>query len=204
MFIVLTSIHFNVLSPISDQNFIFSNLYPRSKLQPCSCTFKWCSSLRLTHLFGNSTVKIPSDHGETEIWANLLGISNISPTSRVSIIHFFEVDIMVKSDSNGGSVFDSIDRVNPTKYQQFDTGNSSLTSPPRPAAAKSDTENSFFFNINVLTYRDYILQASTWSINKKSRSLKRKESKASANTSTASSQYFDSPPASETQIMFQQ
>ena len=30
MFIVLTSIHFNVLSPISDQNFIFSNLYPRS------------------------------------------------------------------------------------------------------------------------------------------------------------------------------
>ena len=105
---------------------------------------------------------------------------------------------MVKSDSNGGSIFDRIDRIYPTKYQQFDTGNSSLTSPPRPAAAKSDKENSFLFNINILTYRDYILQASTWSINKKSRSLKRKESKASANISTASSQYFDSPPASET------
>jgi hypothetical protein len=80
------------------------------------------------------------DSWECENWARLLGIAVVLPTSRVSIIHFFEVDIIVKSNTDGDGTFDSIDRLGqgPTKYHVSNTGNNSLISAARPAAAKSD------------------------------------------------------------------
>ena len=165
-------------------------------LAPCSCTYKWCQTLRFSHLFGSSTVKLPTDTRESEIWATLLGINVILPTTRVSIIHFFEVDIIVKSNSNGDAIFGCIDRTAPTKYQLSDTGNSSVTSPARPAAPKSEILNSLFSSTRKLTYADYVRHASSWSKIKKSRSLKRKEKNVNNSISTASSEYFASPPAS--------
>ena len=97
---------------------------------------------------------------------------------RVSVIHFFQIDILVKSDGNGLSNYDSIDRVGPTKYQLSDTGNNSLISPSRPAAPKSEILNSVFYRVDKLMYSDYISIADSWSKYKKSSNLKRKESKA--------------------------
>lgn len=121
---------------------------------------------------------MPIDTEEAQVWAILLGFDKVLPSLRVSIIHFFEVDILVKSDGNGLSIYDGIDRVGPTKYQLSDTGNSSLISPSRPAAPKSDIINSVFYRVDKLKYSDYIIYADSWSKLKKSSNLKRKESKA--------------------------
>ena len=115
------------------------------------------------------------------MWGKLIGQNKILPSSRVSILHFFEVakvDIMVKSDLAGNAIFDAIDRVNPTKYQLADTGNFSLKNPARPAAPKSHIENSVFLGISDLLYGDYLVRAAAWTTVKKSSNLKRKESRA--------------------------
>ena len=135
-------------------------------------------------------VKFPSDLSESTMWGKLIGATNILPSSRVSIIHFFEVDILVKSDADGNSTFDSIDRYGPTKYQLSDTGNFSLTSPSRPAAPKSHIENSIFFGTRLLKYSDFLVHAASWSSVKKSSNLKRKENKA-----MAAMESIASPPA---------
>ena len=121
---------------------------------------------------------MPIDTEEAKVWSILLGFDKILPSLRVSVIHFFEVDIIVKSDGDGLSIYDGIDRVGPTRYQLFDTGNNSLISPSRPAAPKSDILNSVFYRVDKLKYSDYIIYADSWSKLKKSSNLKRKESKA--------------------------
>lgn len=138
---------------------------------------------------------MPSDIGELDSWSKLLRIDVILPTSRVSVIHFFDVDVMVKSNSDGDAVFDNINRTDPTKYQLSETGNNSLLSPARPAAAKSDIEKSIF-STRSMTYADYNLHATGWSNNKKSRSLNRKEKSFSTHIASATSDYFVSPPPS--------
>ena len=131
-------------------------------------------------MFRNSLLKFPVDENESTTWAKLIGLNKILLSSRVSAIHFFEVDIIVKSSSDQPSTFGGIDRIGPTKYQDSDTGNFSLTSPSRPAAPKSNVENSVFYGTTGLTYCDYLLRTEAWSKSKKSSNLKRKESKAAA------------------------
>jgi hypothetical protein len=93
--------------------------------------------LRAKHLYGNSTVQLLSDESVNEVWLIFLGNPTITATSRVSIIHFFQVDFLISSKGSGLCQFDTLDRVNPTNYQSMDTGNSSLISPARPARPKS-------------------------------------------------------------------
>ena len=117
---------------------------------------------------------------ENEVWADLLGVPELRQIDRVSIIHFFQVDIMVKSNTDGQARFDTIDRSEPTKFQLTDTGNFSRISPARPAASKSEIENSVFYGLSTLLYSDYVLHASTWVKQKSSSTLKRKGQKASS------------------------
>jgi hypothetical protein len=91
-------------------------------------------------------VQVPPIGRENEEWADLLGIPECRQIDRVSIIHFFQVDIMFKSNADGQARFDSIDRSGPTKYQLSDTGNFSRKSPARPAASKSEIQNSVFYD----------------------------------------------------------
>ena len=98
-----------------------------------------------------------------EMWASLLGLLAFKESDRVSITHFFEVDILVKSSIDGSAMFDSIDRIRPTKYQLADTGNFSKISPARPAASKADILNSIFVGTSALLYSDYMLSSLSWS-----------------------------------------
>ena len=66
---------------------------------------------------------------ENEVWADLLGVPELRQIDRVSINHFFQVDIMVKSNTDGQARFDTIDRSEPTKFQLTDTGSFSRISP---------------------------------------------------------------------------
>jgi hypothetical protein len=85
------------------------------------------------------------------------------------------VDIGVKSNSDGMAIFDSVDRIGPTKCEEFGTGNFSLTNPARPAAPKCAIENSMFTSSRGLTYSDYSISAESRSKTKKSSNVKRKE-----------------------------
>ena len=146
-------------------NFIY--LSYSGKLRPCCCSHKWCTSMRSRYFFGNTLLQFPTDPYESSIWGILLGQEKILPSSRVSIVHFFEVDILVKSDGAGNAACDTIDLGIPTKYQIADTGNFSLKSPARPAARKIHIENSVFLGISELHYCDYLARAATWSTTKK-------------------------------------
>ena len=152
------------------------------KLRACACTFKWCSDIRERHFFRDCTVQMPIVLLEIEVWTNLLGLEDVKPSDRISIIHFFQVDIMIKSSILGQASFDTIDRNTPTKYQLTDTGNFSRTSPPRPAASKHDIENSIFYGISALTYSDYLLLASLWRKSASTSCKKRNVPTASATT----------------------
>lgn len=128
----------------------------------------------------SATVQLPSEQRECGIWADLLGLSMLNYPERVSIIHFFQVDIMVNSTADGKASFASIDRSGPTKYHTMDTGYFFRTFPPRPACPKSEIENSIFIGVSTLLYSDYLLTASTWGKKKSSTSLKRKDIGASS------------------------
>ena len=121
----------------------------------------------------------------------------------MAIIHFFECDIIVKSDASGDAIFGGIDRIGPTKYQAFDKGNCSVISPARPAAARSDIANSFYSIITNLTYKDYSERAGSWSNSKKSRLLKRKELTEKNVISSASSGNFTSPTSEFLSTIFE-
>jgi hypothetical protein len=57
--------------------------------------------------------------------------------------------------------------------------------------------NSLFSGKGELKFADYVLHASSWSNNKKSRILKRKGKVLRTSISTAAAEYFASPPPSE-------
>ena len=104
-----------------------------------------------------------SDCRRERYLASLLGLLAFKESDRISIIHFFEVDILVKSSTDVSAIFDSIDRIRPTKYQLADTGNFSKISPARPAASKADILNSIFVGTSTLLYSDYMLLSLSWS-----------------------------------------
>jgi hypothetical protein len=141
--------------------------------------------------FGGGTVRVPTDTGEAKAWAILLGLDEVLPSCRVAIIHFFEVDIIVKPDFDGLCVFDGIDRAGPTKYQVTDTRNGNTISPARPAAPKASIINSIFHGTGQMIYSVYLQHAEGRARLKKSATLKsnlkRKE------RISASSEDFTSP-----------
>ena len=96
-----------------------------------------CTTSRGKHLFSNVTVSFSSDESEREVWLIIFGTPTHSSTStRVSTIHFFEVDFLVSSTGSGLGQFDTIDRNGLTKYQLGDTEYSSLIVPARPLCPK--------------------------------------------------------------------
>ena len=198
-FKIVNLIYEELKSTVSAQFLIendFFLFYLSGKLFPCACTYPWCTTLREKHLFSNSMVQFPSNEGEREVWLVLLGTPTISSTSRVSIIHFFEVDFLVSSTGSGLCQFDTIDRNCVTKYQVEDTGNSSLIAPSRPACPKSAIEESVFFNVRQLLHSDYMMHQSVWLKVKKSKVLKRKESKESFSIYAEASDSQKSTPSS--------
>ena len=127
---------------------------------------------------------------EKDIWASLLGLLAFNESDRVSIIHFFEADILVKSSTDGSAIFDSIDRVRPTKYQLADTGNFSEISPARPAASKADILNSVFVGTSALLYSDYMLSSLSWSGRTSKLSSKRAKKEYTSDRSEAITPVF--------------
>ena len=111
-----------------------------------------CPQLAVVHnstratSFTNTSVRFPTDIEECEVWPLLLGSPSITVASRVSITHFFQIDIIVSSTGDGYCQYHSIDRMGPTKYQTADTGNRSLVAPVRPACAKFIIAESIFYN----------------------------------------------------------
>ena len=62
---------------------------------------------------------------------------------RVWVGHFHLKDFIISEDADGNASFESIDFNAVTKYRDYDTGRSSLVSPPRSAATKHLVTISF-------------------------------------------------------------
>ena len=106
-------------------------------------------------------MRFPEDIIEKEIWASHLAIKDVKSVKnhdRVSVIHFFEVDYILSEGDSKSLVFNSISRSEVTKYQISNTGSSSLTAPPRPAATSKDVKESALYNRENIKYIDYIEQ----------------------------------------------
>ena len=106
-------------------------------------------------------MRFPEDIIEKEIWASHLGIKDVKSVKnhdRVSVIHFFEVDYILSEGDSKSLVFNSISRSEVTKYQISNTGSSSLTAPPRPAATSKDVKESALYNRENIKYIDYMEQ----------------------------------------------
>ena len=135
-------------------------------MRHCICQTSWCGIARTKHFFGNRTVSLTSDTSEREVWMNHLEISGddvlhvtalLDP--RVWVGHFRKEDFTVISDDEGTASFNGIDFKSVTKYQESDTGNSSLTAPPRPTATKSLVMQSFLGDCRKISFADYSLQS---------------------------------------------
>lgn len=134
-------------------------------MRSCICQTPWCSDARSKHLFGNRVVSLTSNRFERELWINHLEITGDDifdvealADPRVWVGHFHYKDFVVSSDSEGLATFDRIDFKSVTKYRESDTGNSSLVSPPRPAATKNLVIQSFLGDCRILSYEHYNLQ----------------------------------------------
>jgi hypothetical protein len=136
-------------------------------MRPCTCKAFWCSLLRTKHLFGDRLVKLTTDIIERSVWLNHLEVTgdhvvDLEAVSdkRVWVGHFHQNDFVISSDADGGALLDRINFNGLTKYRDYDTGRSSLSAPPRPAATKSLTSLSVFSDRAKLAFADYILLSS--------------------------------------------
>lgn len=134
------------------------------KLRQCICKTSWCSLLRKKHLFADRLVMLTSDTIERSVWLNHLEVTGdhivtleALSDKRVWVGHFHQNDFVISSDSDGGAVLDRINLNEVTKYRDSDTGRSSLSAPPRPAATKRLTALSVFSDCAQLSFADYIL-----------------------------------------------
>ena len=115
--------------------------------------------MRNDHYLRISLVRFPQNNAEKEIWAKLLGIKDVLTVKdgdRVSVVHFFEVDYILCEGESKSLVFESIPKNEITKYQISNTGSSSLTAPPRPAATVKDLLHSHLYKKLKVTYSDYM------------------------------------------------
>ena len=72
--------------------------------------------------------------------------------------HFHLKDLIFSQDADGNASFESIDFKAVTKYRDYDTGRSSLVSPPRPAATKQLVSILFLSDCGTISFSDYVLQ----------------------------------------------
>ena len=84
--------------------------------------------------------------------------------------HFHWIDIGVLPGPNNDTIFDKIYLKFPTKFIQYETGNSSLSAPSRPSATKKGVIESLFAK-EKLTYEDYDLLSLDVQIKKEKREL---------------------------------
>lgn len=109
-------------------------------------------------------------------------VENLPGFSRVWVGHFHWIDIKVLKGNNDETLFDKIDFKFPTKFKEYETGNSSMLSPPRPSATKLEAQGSLFAK-RTLLYDDYLsLSVDVHAEKRKKRSLPMPQS-----TETASS-----------------
>jgi hypothetical protein len=112
------------------------------------------------HIFGNSSVALTSDILERPVWLVHLGLdanfSELPAYPRVWMGHFHWIDIQVVKGVNDESVFDKISLKFPTKFVEYETGNSSMLAPPRPSATKMEAQGSLFAK-RTLSFEDYVL-----------------------------------------------
>ena len=137
-------------------------------MRSCVRMTSWCTLARSKHLFGTRTVTLSSDSNEKEIWANHLEIIGDDFTHLLKLIdprvwvgHFHSQDFIVVGDNKGDVSFAGIDFRSITKYREYDTGRSSLTSPPRPAATKNAVLLSYLGDCRTLSFSEYCLQNAT-------------------------------------------
>ena len=104
-------------------------------------------------------MRFPEEAEEKEIWAKHLGVKDVNTVKthdRVSVVHFFEDDYTVAEGDSKLLAFKTISKTAVTKYQLSNTGSSSLTAPPRPAATSNDVKQSSLYNRDHLKYIDYM------------------------------------------------
>ena len=134
-------------------------------MRSCICSTSWCNLARTKHLFGSRTVILTRDLFERDVWANHLEITADEKSylttlqdPRVWVGHFHFKDYIISQDAEGNASFESIDFKTITKYRDYDTGRSSLVSPPRPAATKQLVSLSFLSDSRSISFSDYLLQ----------------------------------------------
>ena len=86
---------------------------------------------------------------------------------RIWVGHFHSVDFIISSNEQLQANFDGIDFKSKTKFRESDTGRSSLTSPPRPAATKHSILQSIFCDCRSISFADYSNQAADVTIRKR-------------------------------------
>jgi hypothetical protein len=135
-------------------------------LTTCICETEWCSEARASHLFRNSLVTLSNDPYESDIWLNHLEVVDIDDINRVQALklarvwigHFHVVDYEVGSDHTTKNVyFIRIDFGSVTKFQDYNTGCNSKSSPPRPSVTQADIYKSRITYQDILSYEDYVI-----------------------------------------------
>jgi hypothetical protein len=146
----------------------------------CMCLTNWCGQYRNSHLFSNSTVSLPSDPGEKEVWMNHLQVkmgdecNDVSQKDRprVWLGHIHENDWIIESDEYGFVTCKGVDFSKVTKLQNIETGNNSKNAPPRPIVTKQMITSSQFINKISMTMNEYSLLIGT-DINQRSKRARR-------------------------------
>ena len=159
------------------------------KMRSCVCMTSWCNLARTKHLFGSRTVILTCDKLERQVWVNHLESTADSfdylgtlVDPRVWVGHFHMHDYIISSDDEGNASFAGIDFKSITKFRESDTGRSSLSSPPRPAATKISVSQSFLSDCRKVSFEDYRLQGA--SVDRRRRQSKIKVSVLATPTST--------------------
>jgi hypothetical protein len=164
----------------------------RPHLRTCICFHDWCNGARAEHIFGNSSVALTSDILERPVWLVHLGLdanfTELPAYPRVWVGHFHWIDIQVVKGVNDESVFDKICLKFPTKFVEYETGNSSMLAPPRPSATKMEAQGSLFAK-RTLSFEDYVLlSVDVHAKKRKKRSLPMPPSTASSGSTSPSSE----------------
>jgi hypothetical protein len=132
----------------------------RTHLRTCICIHDWCNGARAEYIFGNSSVALTSDILERSVWFVHLGLDanllELPAYPRVWVEHYHWIDIQVVKGVNDESVFDEICLKLPTKFVEYETGNSSMLAPPRPSATKMEARGSLLAR-RTLSFEDFLL-----------------------------------------------
>jgi hypothetical protein len=83
----------------------------------------------------------------------------LSRASYIWVGYFHVADLTITDNGRGEATCGGIDFKSKTKYRLHDTGNSSLSSPPRPAATKHSVLQSIFHDRDSVPFKIYSNQS---------------------------------------------